>query len=143
MTFSVKDDLKSIQVKHVTSLSLLLNLEWTFEERKEKRLKNGLKLIGNTAHNLKDLYVRFNTTIPQETIEDFQKSFCEMLKSLAKSLQRVEIKVQKLYYVNSLLPKLDELTDLYVMNTEFAHFQRFLSLYPAKVCLQFRNLRTF
>lgn len=143
LTFSVKDDLQSIQAKHVTSLSLLLNLEWTFEETKEKILKNGLKLIGNTAHNLKDLYVRFNTTIPQETLGDFQKSFCQMLKSLAKSLQRVQIKVEKLYYINTLIPNLDELTDLYVMDTELADFQRFLNLYPAKLCLQFKNLRTF
>ena len=115
LTFSVKDDLKSIQAKHVTSLSLHLNenlnLYWT-EETQEKTLKNGLKLIGNTAHNLKDLYVKFSTstihtTIPQETIEDFQKSFCQMLKSLAKSLQRVQIKVDKLYCINTLLPNLD------------------------------------
>ena len=139
LTFNLKDELRSIQLEHVTSLMLVLDSKAI----RERTLPNGLKLIGNTAHNLKDLYVRFNTTIPQETIEDFQKSFCEMLKSLAKSLQRVEIKVQKLHYVNTLLPKLDELTDLYVMNTEFAHFQRFLSLYPAKLCLQFKNLRTF
>jgi hypothetical protein len=100
-------------------------------------------LIGNTAHNLKDLYVRFSTTIPQETIENFQKIFCQMLKSLAKTLQRVQIKVKKLYYINTLLPNLDELTDLYVMDTELDDFQRFLSLYPAKLCLQFKNLRTF
>ena len=142
LTFSVKDDLKSIQAKHVTSLSLRMNLYWPFE----KTLKNALKLIGNTAHNLKDLYVKFDTTVPgvpQETIEDFQKSFCQMLISLAKSLQRVQIKVDKLYYINTLLPNLDELTDLYVMDTQLADFQRFLSLYPAKLCLQFKNLRTF
>ena len=66
-----------------------------------------------------------------------------MLKSLAKTLQRVQIKVKKLYYINTLLPNLDELTDLYVMDTELDDFQRFLSLYPAKLCLQFKNLRTF
>ena len=36
LTFSVKDDLESIQVEHVTSLSLLLNLKWTFQETQEK-----------------------------------------------------------------------------------------------------------
>ena len=146
MTFNPKVDLKCLQIEHVTSLNLVLDLRnHEYQEMHMTTLTNGFELIRNNMCNLKKIYIKFVScyTHTQEVIEPFRKNFCQMLKSLAKTLQRVQIKVKKLYYINTLLPNLDELTDLYVMDTELDDFQRFLSLYPAKLCLQFKNLRTF
>ena len=112
-------------------------------------------MIGNTAINLKDLYVRFinsdsiclywsecnPTEEEQATLEGFQKSFCQMIKPLAKSLQRVEIKVQNLYYIDTLFPHLEEVTDLHILHTFFRHFQRFIAFDLEKFSQQFKNLR--
>ena len=153
LTFNLKNDLRSIQVEHVTSLRLVLDLEAI----QDSKLANGLKLIGNTANNLKELYIRlFNsdgicfywsecnpTQEEQETKESFQKSFCQMIKPLAKSLQRVQIKVQNLYYIDTLFPHLEELTDLYVLHTYFDKFQRFIACNLEKFSQKFKNLRKF
>ena len=77
----------------------------------------------------------------KETMESFQKSFCQMIKLLAKSLQRVQIKVQNLYYIDTLFPDLEELTDLYVLHTYFDKFQRFIACNLEKFSQQFKNLR--
>ena len=159
LTFNLKDELRSFQVEHVTSLRLVLDLQLELQEEEiEKRtLANGLKLIGNTANNLKDLYVRFvnsdglchymsECNPPQEekeTVESFQKSFCQMIKRLAKSLKRVQIKVPNLYYIDTLFPHLEELTDLYVLHTYFDNFQRFIACNLEKFSQQFKNLRRF
>ena len=114
-------------------------------------------MIGNTANNLKELYIRFinsdgicfywsecnPTQEEKETLESFQKSFCQMIKPLAKSLQRVQIKVQNLYYIDTLFPHLEELTDLYVLDTNFKPFQRFIACNLEKFSQQFKNLRKF
>jgi len=153
LTFNLKDDLRSIQVEHVTSLMLVLDSKAI----RERTLPNGLKLIGNTANNLKELYIRFvnsdaicyywsennPTQEEQETLESFQKSLSQMIKPLAKSLQRVQIKVQNLYYIDTLFPHLEELTDLYVLDTGFQPFQRFIYCNLEKFSQQFKNLRKF
>ena len=155
LTFNLKDDLRSVQVEHVTSLRLVLDLSKI--QIQKRTLANGLKLIGNTANNLKELYIRFinsdgiclywsecnPTEEEQETLESFQKSFCQMIKPLAKSLQKVEIKVQNLYYIDTLFPHLEEVTDLYVLHTYFNHFQRFIACDLEKFSQQFKNLRRF
>ena len=153
LTFNLKNDLRSIQIEHVTSLRLVLDLEAI----QDSKLANGLKLIGNTANNLKELYIRlFNsdgicfywsecnpTQEEQETKESFQKSFCQMIKPLAKSLQRLQIKVQNMYYIDTLFPHLEELTDLYVLHTYFDKFQRFIACNLEKFSQKFKNLRKF
>jgi hypothetical protein len=155
LTFNLKDDLRSIQVEHVTSLRLVLDLSKI--QTQKRTLESGLKLIGNTANNLKELYVRFINSDSiclywsecnpseeeQETLENFQKSFCQMIKPLAKSLQRVEIKVQNLYYIHTLFPHLEEVTGLYVLHSYFRHFQRFITCDLEKFSQQFKNLRKF
>ena len=160
LSLNLKDDLKSIQLEHVTSLSLVLDLvEFKFQETApERTLANGLKLIGNTAKNLRELYIRFSvdsdktcfnwsksnaTQAEKDTMESFQKSFCQMIKPLAKSLQKVQIEVQNLYYINTLFPHLEELTDLYVLDTALKPFQRFIASNFKKFCQQFKNLRKF
>ena len=91
MTFNLKDDLKSIQVERVTKLSLVLDLKpHEFQEIQEKTLTNGLKLIGSTAYNLKEIYIKFVSCFDTEkTKEDFQKSFRQMSEHLTKSLQKL------------------------------------------------------
>ena len=129
-----------------------------FQETAQKRtLANGLKLIGNTVKNLKEVYIRFvnademcfywsksnATQEEKETMQSFQKSFCQMIKPLAKSLQKVQIKVQHLNYINTLFPHMQELTDLYVWGTSLKDFQRFINFNLAKFCQEFKNLRKF
>ena len=160
LSLNLKDDLKSIQVEHVTSLSLVLDLaKFKIQETApERTLANGLKLIGNTAKNLRELYIRFSvdsdktcfnwsksnaTQAEKDTMESFQKSFCQMIKPLAKSLQKVQIEVQNLYYINTLFPHLEQLTDLYVLDTALKPFQRFIASNFKKFCQQFKNLRKF
>ena len=153
LTFNLKDELRSIQLEHVTSLMLVLDSKAI----RERTLPNGLKLIGNTANNLKELYIRFvnsdaicyywSTLNPtpeeKEALESFQRSFCQMIKSMAKSLQKVQIKVQHLFYIDTLFPHLEELTDLYVLHTYFDNFQRFIACNLEKFSQQFKNLRRF
>ena len=153
LTFNLKDDLRSIQLEHVTSLMLVLDSKAI----RERTIPNGLKLIGNTANNLKELYIRFvnsdaicyywsknnPTQEEKETQESFQKSFCQVIKSLAKSLQRVQIKVQNLYYIDTLFPHLEELTDLYVLESNSKSFQRFITGNFEKFSQQFKNLKKF
>ena len=79
----------------------------------------------------------------KETMQSFQKSFCQMIKPLAKSLQKVQIKVQNLNYINTLFPHMQELTDLYVWGTSLKDLQSFLNFNLAKFCQQFKNLRRF
>ena len=159
LTFNLKEDFRSIQLERITSLRLVLDLQFELQEEEiqKRTLRNGLRLIGNTANNLKELNIRFvnsdgvcyywSTQVPtqeeQETQESFQKSFCQMIKPLAKSLQRVQIKVPNLYYINTLFPHLEELTDLYVMDTEFKPFQRFIACNSEKFSEQFKNLKKF
>ena len=66
-----------------------------------------------------------------------------MIKSMAKSLQRVQIKVQNVFYIDTLFPHLEELTDLYVLHTYFDNFQRFIACNLEKFSQQFKNLRRF
>ena len=159
LTFNLKADLRSIQVEHVTSLRLVLDLQFELqgEEIPKRTLANGLKLIGNTANNLKELYIRFvnsdaicyywSTLNPtpeeKEALESFQRSFCQMIKSMAKSLQKVQIKVQHLFYIDTLFPHLEELTDLYVLESNSKSFQRFITGNFEKFSQQFKNLKKF
>ena len=145
LTFNLKDDLKSIQVERVTKLSLVLDLKpHEFQEIQERTLTNGLKLIGSTAYNLKEIYVKFVSCFDTEkTKEDFQKSFRQMTEHLTKSLQKVQIEVKNLDYINTLFPYLEELTDLYVKDTDLDEFQIFLSFHGPKFRLRFKNLRKF
>ena len=121
MTFDPKVGLKSLQIKHVTSLNLVLDLRnHEYQEMHMTTLTNGFELIRNTAYNLKKIYIKFVScyTHTQEVIEPFRKNFCQMLKPLTNlALQKVQIIVQKLYYINTLFPNLENLTDLYVKNT--------------------------
>ena len=159
LTFNLKDDLRFNQVEHVTSLRLVLDLQFELqgEEIPKRTLANGLKLIGNTANNLKELYIRFvnsdaicyywSTLNPtpeeKEALESFQRSFCQMIKSMAKSLQKVQIKVQHLFYIDTLFPHLEELTDLYVLESNSKSFQRFITGNFEKFSQQFKNLKKF
>ena len=145
LTFNLKDDLKSIQVERVTKLSLILDLKpHEFQEIQERTLTNGLKLIGSTAYNLKEIYIKFVSCFDTEkTKEDFQKSFRQMLEHLKKSLQKVQIEVKNLDHINTLFPYLEELTDLYVKDTDLDEFQIFLSFHGPKFRLRFKNLRKF
>ena len=126
-------------------MSLVLDLKpHEFQEIQERTLTNGLKLIGSTAYNLKEIYIKFVSCFDTEkTKEDFQKSFRQMLEHLKKSLQKVQIEVKNLDYINTLFPYLEELTDLYVKDTDLDEFQIFLSFHGPKFRLRFKNLRKF
>ena len=121
MTFNPKLGSKSLQIENVTSLNLVLDLRnHEYQEMHMTTLTNGFELIRNNMCNLKKIYIKFVScyTHTQDVIEPFRKNFCQMLKSLTNlALQKVQIIVQKLYYINTLFPNLEELTDLYVKTT--------------------------
>jgi hypothetical protein len=121
MTFNPKVDLKCLQIEHVTSLNLVLDLRnHEYQEMHMTTLTNGFELIRNNMCNLKKIYIKFVScyTHTQEAIEPFRKNFCQMLNYLTNlALQRVQIIVQKLYYINTLFSNLEHLTDLHVKTT--------------------------
>ena len=96
-TINPKNNIKFLQVEHITRLDLELYHGRYDEETdiKESRILSGLKLIGDTACNLKDITI-LARYVQQELIDCFQKSFCQMVKHLPDSLQRVKLKVKVL-----------------------------------------------
>ena len=108
LTFNLKDDIKSLQVEHITKLDLELCGHYGLGEiDKESKISSVLKLIGDTACNLKDINI---TALykKQELIDSFQDSFFHMLKQLTHSLQRVKLKVKVLENSKGYLLKLCE-----------------------------------
>ena len=90
-TFNPKDDIKSLQVEQITKLDLKLN-NGRYEEIEEIEISSSLKLIGDTACNLKDINVKAMYE-ERKLIDCFRDSFGQMLKQLTDSLQRVKLEV--------------------------------------------------
>ena len=88
----------------------------------------------------KDIYIKFVNPIKDMNIHYFQTYFCQLLFWLTNSLQRVQIQVLELYYIEALFPNLRDITDLYVMNTTYNDF---LYYDLGKMGHQFKNLRKF
>ena len=105
-TFDPKDDIKSLQVEQITKLHIKLD-NGRYEEVKQSEISSSLKLVGDTACNLKDINI---TALykKQELIDCFQDSFCHMLNRLTHSLQRVMLKVKVLDDSKGYLLKLCE-----------------------------------
>ena len=99
-----------------------------------------LELIGNSTSNLKDICIRFVNPIKDMNIHYFQTCFSQLMFRLTNSLQRLQIQVLELYYINALFPDLRDITDLYVVNTTFNDF---IQYDLGKMCQQFKNLRKF
>ena len=90
-TFDPKDDIKSLQVEQITKLHIKLD-NGRYEEIKQSEISSSLKLIGDTACNLKDINI---TAMYEEPglIDCFRDSFCLMLQKLTDSLQSVKLQV--------------------------------------------------
>ena len=107
-TFNPKKDIISLQVEHITKLDLKLCGHHGIEEiDEESKISIVLKLIGDTACNLKDINI-ISLYKKQELIDRFQGSFCHMLNQLNHSLQRVKLKVRVLDDSKGYLLKLVE-----------------------------------
>ena len=100
-----------------------------------------LELIGNSTSNLKDIYIRFINPIKDMNIHYFQTYICQLLFRFTNSLQRVQIQVLELYYINALFPDLKDITDLYVVKT--TSFVNLIKFDLRKMCWQFKNLKRF
>ena len=106
-TFNPKDDIKSLQVEQITKLHLRLN-NGRYEEIEQSEISNSLKLIGDTACNLKDINITAMYE-ERELIDCFRDSFCLMLQQLTDSLQSVTLQVNIFDDLKSFnLPKLCE-----------------------------------
>jgi len=90
-TFDPKDDIKSLQVEQITKLHIKLD-NGRYEEIKQSEISSSLKLIGDTACNLKDINITAMYEEP-ELIDCFRDSFCLMLQKLTDSLQSVKLQV--------------------------------------------------
>ena len=90
-TFDPKDDIKSLQVEQITKLHIKLD-NGRYEEVKQSEISSSLKLIGETACNLKDINIRAMYE-ELELIDCFRDSFCLMLQQLTDSLQSVKLQV--------------------------------------------------
>ena len=106
-TFNPKGDIKSLQVEQITKLHLRLD-NGRYEEIEQSEISNSLKLIGDTACNLKDINITAMYE-ERELIDCFRDSFCHMLKQLTHSLQRVKLRVKVLDDLEGYLLKLCEL----------------------------------
>ena len=138
-TFSPNAQVKYPQIEHITSLDLVFYLDRD-EEVKDGRLLDGLKLIGESACNLKDIAVTFKSCFEeQHMVECFKVEFCQMFKNMT-FLKRIPINVPNLSYVDTLLLDLEELTDLFVVSTKFEELK---SYNLAKIGLKFKKLRQF
>ena len=147
-TFNPKDKIKSLQLEHITSLGLELNLgypslmnsEIDIEERK---VSSGLELIGATARNLKQISIISMAFYDQKEVnERFRNSFCQMLKQLSVSLEIVEFNVNDLnnVFIDTIILNSKELTDLKLMKTRLEDLK---SLNLTKLCEQCKKLRKF
>lgn len=147
-TFNPKDKIRSLQLEHITSLDLELNLGWRSSmnseiDIEERTVSSGLELIGATACNLKQISIRSRFFFKQtEVIKRFRKSFCQMLKQLSGSLQIVELKVNDLHnvYIDTIIPNFKELTDLKGIKTTLEDLK---NLNLTKLCEQCTKLRKF
>ena len=62
-----------------------------------------LDVIGNTTYNMKGICIRFvNGIWPLDLKEHFRKRFCQMLKLLTNSVQKLQLQVLELSYINIL-----------------------------------------
>jgi hypothetical protein len=137
-TFNPNNDIRSLQVEHISSLGLELKDIEDIEE-----VSSGLKLIGATACNLKQIIIRSLTFYKQkEVIERFRNSICQMLKQLSDSLQIVELKVNDLnnVYIDTIIPNFKELTDLKVIKIRLEDLK---NLNLTKLCEQCKKLKKF
>ena len=137
-TFNPNNDLRSLQVEHISSLGLELKEIEDIEE-----VSSGLKLIGATACNLKKISIRSMTFYKQkEEIERFRNSFCQMLKQLSDSLQIVELKVNDLnnVYIDTIISNFKELTDLKVIKIRLEDLK---NLNLTKLCENCKKLKKF
>jgi hypothetical protein len=137
-TFNPNNDIRSLQVEHISSLGLELKDIEDIEE-----VSSGLKLIGATACNLKQIIIRSLTFYKQkEVIERFRNSICQMLKQLSDSLQIVELKVNDLnnVYIDTIIPNFKELTDLKVIKIRLEDLK---NLNLTKLCEQCKKLKNF
>ena len=147
-TFNPKDKITSLQLEHITSLGLELNLVWKSsmnleEDIEERQVSSGLELIGATACNLKQISIRSMTFYEQKEVnERFRNSFCQMLKQLSVSLQIVELKVNDLnnVFIDTIILNSKELTDLKLMKTRLEDLK---NLNLTKLCEQCKKLRKF
>ena len=108
-----------------------------------EEVSSGLKLIGATACNLKQIIIRSLTFYKQkEVIERFRNSICQMLKQLSDSLQIVELKVNDLnnVYIDTIIPNFKELTDLKVIKIRLEDLK---NLNLTKLCEQCKKLKKF
>ena len=138
-TFSPNAEVKYPQIEHVTSLDLVFHLDRD-EEVKDRRFSDGLRLIGESACNLKEIMITFKSCFEeQHMIECFKVEFCQMFKNMTL-LKRIPINVPSLYYVEALFPDLEELTDLFVVSIKFEELK---SYDFAKIGLKFKKLRRF
>ena len=134
-TFSPTAEMnRQIQIEHITNLDLVFYLEGD----EGKKVSDGLKLIGESAYNLQEITITFKSCFEeQHMIQSFKVEFCQMLKQMTL-LKRIPINVPSLYYVETLFPDLEELTDLFVVSTKFDELKSYdLSI----IGLKFKNLR--
>ena len=144
-TFNPKEKIRSLQVEHISSLVLDLNLGLRDSEIdiEERTISSGLELIGATVCNLKQISIRSMAFYKQKVvIKRFRNSFCQMLKQLSDSLQIVELKVKDLnnVYIDTIIPNFKEITDLKVMKTRLEDLK---NLNLPKLCEQCKKLRKF
>ena len=137
-TFSPRAELKSLQVEHITRLELELYPEEYEDIEDSSKISNGLKLIGETACNLKEITITIKSCSGQQDSKDsFKKDFCQMIKRLPL-LQSIPINVPSLWYMETFIPDLDEPTDLFVLHTKFEELK---SYDLTKIVLKFKKLR--
>ena len=138
-TFNPNNDIRSLQVEHISSLRLELK-----DLEEIEKVSSGLELIGATACNLKKIIIRSMTFyMHKEVIERFRNSICQMLKHLSDSLEIVELKVNDLnnnVYIDTIISNFKELTDLKVMKKRLVDLK---NLNLAKLCEQCKKLRKF
>ena len=134
-TFSPTAEMnRQIQIEHITNLDLVFYLEGD----EGKKVSDGLKLIGESACNLEEITITFKSCFEeQHMIQSFKVEFCQMSKQMTL-LKRIPINVPSLYYVETLFPDLEELTDLFVVSTKFDELK---SYNLAKIGLKFIKLR--
>ena len=90
-TFNPKDGITSLQVEQMTKLYLKF-YKGRYDEIDKSEISSSLKLIGDTACNLKDINI-IAMYEKHELIDCFQDSFGQMLQQLTDSLQRVKLEV--------------------------------------------------
>ena len=141
LTFNPRIDIESFKIEHVSSLTLVLdvNLSTGNSFEAKAKMKSLLKLIADNACNLSDLSISIskNYLKLEGSLGLLTNSFSNLFKKLYTSLQIVKLTVPKLNQIDYISHDCKTTLELCVEHVTLRELRKFDF---SSMCLQFQNL---